>query len=196
MGMLAAVYPSKCAHLSNFKIDFKKQKPHRRIKIESQKYIIKYEGHHPNCGKFNSHVFILKGKKYCAGCTGLFLGGLLAVIGTLIYYFGYNSVYLMEFHGQIVFWIGFFAVLFSLIQLIFINLNNNLIKFSSNLLLVLGSFFILIGIDAIQANISLEIYFLILVLFWILTRIRISQNNHKIRCLECEQSSACDLEYY
>jgi hypothetical protein len=191
LGMLAAVYPSNCVHLFNFKKDFKNQRSHSRVKTESRNNSVKYEGHHPDCGKFNSHIFILKGKKYCAGCTGLFLGGIIAVIGTLIYYFGYYSGYLRGFNGQIVFWIGFSAVLFSLILMIFINLNNNVIKFSSNLLLVLGSFLILIGIDAIRGNLSLEIYFLVLVLFWILTRIRISQNNHRITCLECGQTSVC-----
>jgi len=191
LGMLAAVYPTKCVHIFNFKKDFKIHRPHSRVKTESHNNIVKYEGHHPDCGKFGSHVFIIYGKKYCAGCTGLFLGGIIAVIGTLIYYFGYYSGYLRIFNGQVVFWIGFFVVLFSLIQMIFINLNNNVIKFSSNLLLVLGSFLILIGIDTIRGNISLEIYFLVLVLFWILTRIRISQNNHNTTCLECGQASAC-----
>jgi hypothetical protein len=190
LGMLAAVYPSNCIRLFNFKKDFRNQRPHSRVKTDSQNNMVEYKGHHPDCGKFNSHVFILKRKKYCAGCTGLFLGGTIAVIGTLMYYFGYSG-YLRGFDGQIVFWIGFFAVLLSLIQMIFINLNNNFIKFSSNLLLVLGSFLILIGIDAIRGNITLEIYFLVLVLFWIFTRIRISQNNHRITCLDCSQTSAC-----
>ena len=191
LGMFAAVYPSQCIHLFNFRKDFKNQRPQNRVKSDSQNNLVGYEGHHPDCAKFNSHVFILNGKKYCAGCTGLFLGGLIAVIGTLIYYFGYYSGYLVGINGQILFLIGFFAVLFSLIQLIFINSNHNVVKFSSNLLLVLGSFMILIGIDAIRANISLEIYFLALVLFWILTRIRISQNNHRMTCLECGQISTC-----
>jgi hypothetical protein len=191
LGILAAVYPSRCVHLFNFKKDFKNQRPHSRVKTESYNNDVKYEGHHPNCGKFKSHVFIINGKKYCAGCSGLFLGGLIAVIGTLIYYFGYYSGYLKGVNGQIVFWIGFLAVLFSLIHMIFINLNNNVIKFSSNLLLVLGSFMILIGICAIRGNIILEIYFLVLILFWIFTRIRISQNNHRVICLECGQKSAC-----
>jgi hypothetical protein len=195
LGMLAAVYPSKCVYIFNFKKDLGNQRPHNRVKTESNN-IIKYEGHHPDCGKFKSHVFILNGKNYCAGCTGLFLGGIIAVIGTFIYYFGYYSGYLRGFNGQIVFWIGFFAVLFSLIQMIFLNLNNNVIKFSSNLLLVLGSFMILIGIDAIKNNISLEIYFLILVLFWIFTRIRISQNNHRITCFECSKICMSSLNNF
>jgi hypothetical protein len=191
MGMLAAVYPSQCINLFNFKKDFKNQRPQNRLKIESKINMVVYEGHHPDCGKFNSHVFILKGKKYCAGCVGLFLGGLIAVIGILIYYFGYYSGYLRGVNGQILFFIGFFAVLLSLFQLIFINSNNNVVKFSSNLLLVLGSLLILIGINAIRGNMALEIFFLVLTLLWVLTRIRISQNNHRITCLECGQTSTC-----
>jgi hypothetical protein len=195
LGMLAAVYPSHCIYLLNYKKDFKNQRPANSVQANpNNNNKVKYKGHHPDCGKFNSHIFILRGKKYCAGCTGLFLGAVIAVIGILIYYSGFFSSYLSEINPSTLFWIGFLAVFFSLSQLIFINLKNNVIKFSSNLLLVLGSFLILIGIDINRGAISLEIYFLFLIIFWILTRIRISQINHRVTCRECGQTSACQLK--
>jgi len=192
LGMFAAVFPNHCIYLLNYKKGFKNQRVRNKINTNYHIRKINYEGHHPDCGKFNSHIFILTGVKYCAGCTGLFLGGFISVIGSLIYYFGYFPSYLSVINASVLFWMGFFAVFFSLSQLIFINLKNNIVKFSSNFLLVLGCFLMLIGINSIKGSISLEIYFLILVIFWILTRIRISQYNHRLTCLECDQIACMD----
>ena len=193
LGMFAAVYPEHCVYLLIYKKDLTNHRPHNRVKANYYKDMVMYEGHHPDCGKFSSHTFILRGKKYCAGCAGLFLGGFIVIIGTLIYYFGFFHSYLSGINASMSFWIGFFAVLFSLSLLIFINLKNNIVKFSSNFLLVLGSFLIFIGIDSIRGSISLEIYFLFLIIFWILTRIRISQHNHRLICLECDQTTCSSI---
>ncbi|WP_286242506.1 hypothetical protein [Methanobacterium ferruginis] len=152
---------------------------------------IRFEGHHPDCGKFKSHTLLIKGKKYCPGCTGLSVGAFLAILGISIYYFlNFPNIFL-----HISFWIGCGMVFLMLLLLIFLDLGNRL-KLIANLALVLGSLFLLVGIDAVKKNIIIEFYFLILVVFWILTRMSISEINHKIICQECREESSCIYDKY
>ncbi len=149
---------------------------------------IKFEGHHPDCGEFNSHTFKLGERRYCAGCSGLFLGALLAVMGTVIYYF-YGNI--SDYLGLIFFWTGSLAVFLALFQNIFLDLNKNVFRFLSNLALVVGSFLILVGIDTVNSSLSVEVYFLVLTFFWILTRTALSQENHAKICMGCSWKTSC-----
>ena len=38
-----------------------------------------YVAHHPDCGRFDDRVVVIKGGKYCGGCMGLLLGSLIAL---------------------------------------------------------------------------------------------------------------------
>ena len=199
-GMLAAVFPSKCRGITTFntksgnKNHESNKKPgkneiyvfNKESKLSSQT-VIRFEGHHPDCGKYESHIIHLKGKKYCPGCSGLLVGAILAVTGTILYYFmGLELIY-----GQISFWMGVATVFTSLILILFLNPDKNIIKFVSNIVLVIGSLLILVGIDSVKENILMEFYFLILVLFWIRARITVSKINHQSICNQCSEKSQC-----
>lgn len=181
LGMLAAICPSKCKTLMKFQNE-SKQKTINEGNMQ-------FEGHHPDCGKFSSHTLTINGKKYCPGCLGLFIGAFIAIVGTIIYYFvKYPLIY-----GEISFWIGFGTVFLVLLLIIFLNLGKKL-KFISNMALVIGSFLILLGLDSVKGNLIMELYFLILVIFWILTRIVVSETSHELICRDCLKKSICGYE--
>ena len=163
LGMMAASYPQHCLRLLN----------RESGKSESN-------GHHPDCGEFETHTFTLKCKRYCAGCSGLFLGAALAILGCLFYYL-YGS------KSSILFWIGVLAVFIALIQLNYLKIDGALIKFLSNLVLVTGSAMILVGILEFKPNLS--IYFLVLIGLWIYTRTSISATYHDRICSQCSLSA-------
>jgi hypothetical protein len=177
-GMIAALYPSRCKEFSSFK--------KKEFSNETSDYSVKtiFSGHHPECDAFNNHTFKLLGKKLCAGCSGLFSGAFFAIAGTLIYYFNGIGIY-----GLLAFWTGTFMVLASLVQLSFLNLEKNWLKFVFNFILVFGSFLILVGINEINGGVLIDAYFLLLVIIWIMTRIRISEDNHFVICDECQKST-------
>jgi len=185
-GMLAALSPSSCSQLSDFRRDYNSDyKPKFKDYGTSKR---EFKGHHPECDNFKNHTYNLMGKIYCAGCSGLFLGALIAVIGTLIYYFyGISD----ENTGRIIFLMGFLFVLISLLQNFLFNLNINLLKFLFNLILVLGSFLILIGITELNGSVFIQSYFLVVVLIWIMARISNSEINHSNICKECGKESTC-----
>ncbi len=156
---------------------------------DSQSSNIRFEGHHPDCVHFQKHTFLINGKKYCPGCSGLFIGALIAIFGVLFYYFaGLPSLYVENF-----FWIGAGMVFLALFLIVFINLEKKL-KFISNLSLVLGSFFILLGIIGAKDNFLMEIYFIVLIIFWIITRIGVSEEYHENICKNCLEESECVYE--
>lgn len=167
LGILAALYPSKCLKL--FKIETVQE-------YECQNKSLKNVGHHPDCGEFDDHIFMYHNKKYCLGCSGLITGAVMAIL-TCILYLIYGGI-------GTYFYLGVLLVLCSLLQMIF-NIKIKLAKFLSNLALVWGSSLILVGfIDS--SNVFLCVYFLFLIVVWIFTRTEISKRNHNLICKICE----------
>lgn len=190
LGMLAALSPSGCSRLFEFKSD--QNSDFKKNFNNDDRFKREFKGHHPECDTFKNHTYSLMGKKYCAGCSGLFLGAIIAIIGTLIYYF-YGIPY--NYTGSMIFLTGFLLVLISLFQNYLFYMNVNLLKFFFNLILVLGSFLILVGITELKSNIFIQSYFLVLVLIWILSRISRSERNHSKICSECGNESKCFYRY-
>jgi hypothetical protein len=208
LGIFAALYPSKCKTLLKFQNDSKQKTSQGNIQSEQktsqdnmqskQKTMkqgnIQFEGHHPDCGKFSSHTLTINGKKYCPGCFGLSVGATIAIVGLLVYYFvGYSLMGYTSIYGEISFWIGVFTVFASLLLIIFLKVGIKM-KFISNMALVTGSFLVLVGLDIVKGNLITELYFLILVIFWILTRIAISETSHETICQDCLKKSFCVYE--
>jgi len=182
LGMIAALSPSKCSALSSFK------KP-GNIKIDQELDGYRgLRGHHPDCDNFKPHTYTLMGKKYCAGCTGLFTGALITVIGTGIY-----SFYRVSFgtDGELIFFVGFVSVMVALLQNFFLKINLNIGRFFFNLILVLGSFLILVSIIEMNEGVFVQFYYLVLVTIWILARISSSEKDHTMICKECRVGSSC-----
>jgi hypothetical protein len=180
LGIFAAIYPSTCKTLLKFQKDVKKT---------SHSTLLKFEGHHPACDRFQTHTLIINRKKYCPGCLGLSIGAVISIMGVILYYF----VGCPQIYGEISFWTGISAVFLALLLIIFLKIGKRL-KFISNLALVIGSFLILIGLDNVKGNLIIELYLLLLVIFWILTRIVVSETSHEIICRQCQNEAICVFE--
>lgn len=177
LGIYAAIFPSACARLLKF------QKIVERKSSNSN--AVKFKGHHPDCGKFEHHTFLIKGKQYCPGCLGLLTGAFISITGTLLYYF-----YSLNWgYGEISFYLGVVLVVLALFSIIFIGMGKKL-KFILNMVLVLGSFLMMLGVG-VKGNILMEIYFLILISFWIFTRTRVSETHHEKVCQDCLNENNC-----
>jgi len=136
------------------------------------------EGHHPNCGKFRAHTIRFRGTSYCAACTGLLIGGVVAMIVTALYFFlGVSSV----------------AFSFPAVVVGLLGLGSGLIQFElrswarsvANMLFVLGGSFVLIGADQLVGSVFIDFYATVLIVLWILTRVMISHWDHHEICIRC-----------
>jgi len=58
-------------------------------------------------------------------------------------------------------------------------------------LFVFGAFLVLVGIDALAENLFVDLFLTVLISFWILTRIQLSQWDHSRICRDCK--SPCGI---
>jgi hypothetical protein len=142
----------------------------------------KMVGHHPDCERFRDHIVWFNGHPFCAGCSGLALGALIGIIGSVLYFFLGVPLFMPE----VVFWLGVVSVALGLIQH-FIDLDSPHVHLLLNVALVSGSFMLASSIDAMGASFYVEVYLLGLVIFWVATRIRVSQEEHLLVCSACSK---------
>ena len=173
-GSLVAVSPRNCSVTHETRTTTKTLRD-ADVKTGSH---ISSEGHHPNCGKFRAHTIRFRGTSYCAACTGLLIGGVVAMVLTALYFFlGLNSV--------------FFS--FPAIAVGLLGLGSGLIQFklrswtrsAANLLFALGGALTLIGVDQLVGSVFVDSYATGLIVLWILTRVMISQEDHHGICIRC-----------
>ena len=168
-GIAAAIMPKKCPAPTHFK-----GKGQTRIK-----------GHHPDCKAFARHLIHVNGRVLCAACSGLVLGAVIALSGTLLYFFANLEI------G----WIGFPLVLAGVASVVFgfseLRFRGT-VRLLLNTLFVLGAFSILAGIDTLVQSLSIDLFVLVLILFWLATRILLSQWDHSRICRGCRLS--CPIE--
>jgi hypothetical protein len=145
---------------------------------------IRATSHHPDCGKFSAHVIHINHHTLCAACTGLLLGGIIAIIGALMYFFvGWQiqaSTFALVLIGTMLMVLGFFQLAF-----------RGFIRSALNTLFVLGALLILVGIDESIGSLFVDFFVEAYIVFWIFARIQLSQWDHSKICSNCE--SPCEI---
>jgi hypothetical protein len=178
IGILAVFSPNKCLRIFNI------GKKNKNVGSDSAKLASHgtsnaLQGHHPTCGNYDAHVFRIKGKTVCAACVGLLLGGLLALAGAAVYFFGYWHV---AEHSSLMVLLGIVGVSFGLFQFKF----RSLVRLFVNTFFVLGTLLILTGIDELVHSLIFDLFVVSLIIFWLFTRISLSQWDHEMICSGCE----------
>jgi len=179
LGILAVFSPNRCLRIFNTR---KKTVGSDSGRLASHGTSNALQGHHPTCGNYDAHIFRIKGKTVCAACVGLLLGGLLALAGAAVYFFG--DWHVAE-HSSLMVLLGIVGVSFGLFQFKF----KNLIRLSVNTIFVLGTLLILIGIDELVHSLIFDLFVVSLIIFWLFTRISLSQWDHERICSDCKIES-------
>ena len=183
LGIVAVFFPKQCSAM------FRLAKGDRET--SSNAYTIAshgssptLRGHHPDCEGFSAHVIRINSKTFCAACAGLLLGALIALIGTVLYF-------LCEWHiaqnSFLAVFVGVLGVGFGLFQLKF----RSFVRLLLNVFFVLGTFSVLIGIDRLIQSLFVDLFLIVLTVFWLFTRILFSQWDHWRICYTCE--SPCEI---
>lgn len=180
IGIMVGVFRSRCSQILHFRRRNKIFSKNNQINLQETR--VNYKGHHPVCEKFNAHVLQIGEKKYCAGCTGLVIGAVLALFGCFLYFF---LDFYVEESGMFVFWLGFTGVFCGLLQYHIFNRDSGSIHFFLNVIFVMGAFLLLVGVNEITRNFFLEVYLLTSIIYWIIARIMLSQLEHKKICIAC-----------
>jgi hypothetical protein len=179
-GGVAALFPARCTSTSEAHTF--QSISESGANSESQ---LTVRGHHPDCGKFSAHTVEFKGTVYCAACSGLLAGALIALTATILYFFlgvGFNGASLIALiFGQA-------GIVFGFIQFKF----KGLLRLLANLFFVFGGSLTVIGIDEYLHSLFVDLFVIGAVLLWIVTRITISQWDHSTICTSC--GFACKRE--
>ena len=176
LGILAVFSPNQCGKIFNKK---KKTVGSDSTKLVSHGASNVFQGHHLTCGKFTAHIFRIKDKTWCAACVGLLLGGLLALVGVSVYFF---CDWQIAGHSSLMILFGIVGVSFGLFQFKF----GNIVRLVVNTFFVLGTLLMLIGVDALIRSLVFDLFVISLIVFWLFTRISLSQWDHEVICSGCE----------
>ncbi|HUW48701.1 MAG TPA: hypothetical protein VMW36_08160 [Patescibacteria group bacterium] len=177
LGSLAVFSPHQCFRILNLRKK-KRTAGSDSAQLASHGTSNALQGHHPTCGKYFAHTFRMKDKTFCAACNGLLLGGLLALAGAAVYFFGDWRV---AAPSSLMVLLGIVGVGFGLFQFKF----RSLIRLSVNTVFVLGALSILVGIDELVHSLVFDLFVVSLIIFWLFTRISLSQWDHERICSVC-----------
>jgi len=143
-------------------------------------------GHHPDCIHFRSHIIKTKRKALCAGCTGLMVGAILGVV--LMSIFVTISIEIPTTVLYILLLIGMLLVVFNFLDILKLR-NLATVHAAFNSLLVVGFFFVVIGVFYLAGRFVYGLVSVLISLLWLDTRIHLSHQRHNEICRNC--SSTC-----
>lgn len=193
LGALAVFFPNECSRGFNFGKGEKRQGwfsfSFKRGFVTSKRNSSVLRGHHPVCDGFSSHVFDLSGRRFCATCSGLFLGALVVLVGVAVYFFGNWQV---GQYGLWVGWVGMLGVALGLLQSPLIRVQRSFIRVFSGAFFAIGTLLILVVVDGLARSFFVDVFLVFLTVFWLLTRISLSQWEHEKICSACS-SASCEL---
>ena len=179
LGILAVFLPKKCSGVFRVK---KHELGSFQDSVPKENFF-NIVGHHPNCGNFSAHTFQIGNVRLCGGCTGLFLGSLGALVGNAVHFFGNWHIAQIAYT---VLWVGIIGVASGLLQHLLVNIQKSFVRLFLNSFFVLGTSLILIGIDELTKSLSLDLFIVLLSVFWLYTRISLSEWSHKRVCHYCK----------
>ncbi len=171
LGIVAVFYPNKCRMM--FKKPSISPNPAKVTALPLQLI-----GHHPNCEKFSANRIIIHGRVFCAACSGLLIGAIVAIVGIVLFSFG-----LFDMLSDL-FWVLTVGEVLMLAGLAQIRLGGY-VKMAVNGLFVIGSCVSLIAVDVVGQNLLIDAYMLGLIVYMLWVRILISEWNNKRICVNC-----------
>ena len=173
IGSIASIYPNSCG----------------KILSSEMKKKSKSQGHHYPCEKYSNHTLKIGNKYFCVTCSGLLIGAIFGIIGSIWYFSGYFQIDKIIILAPL----GMIGVFFGLFQSITPKANGALPRFIAGILLVLGSFILLVNLDQAGNSTFVDLFFVVISLFWVYTKISLSQREHRLICLNCS-TKYCDLD--
>ncbi len=196
LGILAVFSPKKCSqafHQGKGEAKLRKTDGPEQDRggIQATSHIFKLRiahGHHPSCENFASHEFQVGKRSFCTSCMGLLLGALITLAGTITYFF---NEWPMATESFPLIGVGTLGVALGLLRFLLFNVRRRVLRFSLNTFFVLGTFLILIGIDTLIQSLFIDLFLILLSVFWLFTRIRLSQWDHENICRAC--GPTCDF---
>ena len=177
LGMVAVLRPAPCYMAVGFRSrESRPPKGGKGCTVSVRRMV----GHHPDCEAFSSHILRIWGREVCAGCTGLFVGGLLALSLAISYFLGAVT----SLGNRMALVAGLAGVSFALLVLA-LGCAYPWVRVLANASLAIGSFLVLAAVDAARKDLYVDLLVLCIVIYWIMGRIMLSRLSHRLICSQC-----------
>ena len=175
LGIVAVFTPAKCMGVFQ-----KTQSPPPQTNMTVNP--IPRKGHHPDCPNFAANRIKIGGRVFCAACSGLLIGAIIALVGTALHFFvglnlAFGSVWMVVL-GEIWMLLGLAQIKFA-----------GYVKVVPNMMFVIGSFIALVEADGMGKSLLLDLYVLGLIGFVLWLRVLLSEWNNRRVCQTCRSCS-------
>jgi hypothetical protein len=133
-------------------------------------------GHHLSESELKKHELLVKGRSFCATCYGSLTGAVISLIiitaFTVSGWPGWIRIY--SVYGA--YYVGVAAVITGLLQPLITDVDAKT-RFASAFVFVVGTSLILLATELLAANLLADLFVVLLVVFWLLSRISLSNRN-------------------
>ncbi len=185
LGIFAVLYPESCAGI----VGLKRRGTTMHSFSGARGRVLR--GHHAPCKPYSTHVMHVGKRAFCATCSGLLGGAVIVIVCTGLFFFGNLHVGEKPFVPVLVGVAGVMAGL--LYPVVPVRFQNGFTRFFAGVLLALGSFLIVAGVEEAAGSFSLDFFFVALSLLWLATKMSLSQWEHRRICARCSVVS-CSAE--
>jgi len=179
LGIFASIYPSSCSRI----FDYEKTMSGDQNGILQD---INIRGHHPRCKNYSAHILQANGRTLCATCSGFSLGATISLTGVGLFFFGPISFGTKPLVAVI---IGACAVFIGLLHSILPGFRVGFSRFIASVFFATGSFLILASVEDALRNTSIDIFFILLSVLWLVTDTALSRWDHQRICSNCTSQS-------
>jgi uncharacterized protein YacL len=189
-GIIAGVFITSCAIGISFTLkpnwirQYQPQKKNREKDTNKETTRI-FQGHHPDCYKFQNHTIQWKHKTWCAGCLGLLIGLCASIVLMILYVvIDFRQLKMISY---LLFIVGLFIITFVYFEIVYSN-RHPLFHVFSNSLLPLSFFIITIAVVGLTEKLVYGFFTILLCFLWLDTRVQLSKRRHRLLCLYCSES--------
>jgi hypothetical protein len=124
---------------------------------------------------------------FCATCSGLLVGAVIVLICTGLFFFGNLLISEKPFVPVSVGVAGVMAGL--LYPVVPVRFQRGFTRFLAGVLLAVGSFLIVAGVEEAAGSFSLDFFFVALSVLWLAAKMSLSQWEHRRTCARCSVDS-------
>ncbi len=175
-GILAALFPVACSRALNVGGTFAEAPEGLGIRATEFLGIRIVHGHHPPGLEVSKHELFLGKRSYCAACYGLLTGAVLSLATTSAFAASGWSGWTGSWTAHLLYYGGVAAVVTGLFPALMLRVGAKA-RFVLAVMFVVGTGLMLLATDLLTADLMADLFVVLLVVFWLLSRISLSHRS-------------------
>jgi hypothetical protein len=174
-GILAALFPVACSRAfgAQFSSVESAQVGIRATRLLGLTII---HGHHLSESELKKHELLVRGRSFCATCYGLLTGAVISLVIITAFAVSGWPGWIRIYSVYVAYYVGVAAVITGLLQPLITDVDAKT-RFVSAFVFVVGTSLMLLATELLTANLLADLFVVLLVIFWLLSRISLSHRN-------------------